>query len=70
LVRYVRAFEDHDIPALLALIRDDAVMTMPPDSAWFEGRAAEITGFVNPSLLAFFDVPEELPPESSRRQSF
>jgi RNA polymerase sigma-70 factor, ECF subfamily len=36
----MRAFERRDIPALISLIHQDAVMTMPPDPAWFEGRAA------------------------------
>ncbi len=36
--RYVTAFEDYDIPALLELFTDDAVWEMPPFTAWYQGR--------------------------------
>ena len=41
LERYVEAFERYDIEALVALLRDDAVQSMPPFAMWIEG-AAEI----------------------------
>lgn len=37
LAKYVDAFERYDIPALVALLRDDAVMSMPPYPFWLEG---------------------------------
>ena len=37
--RYVAAFEHADVPALMALIHDDAVFEMPPLSTWFAGSA-------------------------------
>ncbi|MEZ5247682.1 MAG: sigma factor-like helix-turn-helix DNA-binding protein [Ilumatobacteraceae bacterium] len=37
LVKYVDAFERYDIPALTALWRDDAVMSMPPFDMWLQG---------------------------------
>ena len=36
--RYIDAWEAVDIPGLVALMREDAVMTMPPDPAVFLGR--------------------------------
>jgi RNA polymerase sigma-70 factor (ECF subfamily) len=36
--RYIEAWESVDIPGLVALMREDAVMTMPPDPAVFLGR--------------------------------
>jgi RNA polymerase sigma-70 factor (ECF subfamily) len=42
--RYLEAWESVDIPGLVALMREDAVMTMPPDPAVFLGRN-EIGGF-------------------------
>ncbi|WP_370080362.1 RNA polymerase subunit sigma-70 [Streptacidiphilus sp. MAP12-16] len=36
--RYVAAFERHDIPALLALLHDDATLAMPPHALWLAGR--------------------------------
>ena len=38
--RYMRAFQTADVPALIELLRDDAVMSMPPDPTWFRGREA------------------------------
>ncbi|WP_243639635.1 RNA polymerase subunit sigma-70 [Streptacidiphilus pinicola] len=37
--RYVAAFGRHDIPALLALLHDDATLSMPPHALWLSGRA-------------------------------
>jgi RNA polymerase sigma-70 factor, ECF subfamily len=34
---YVEAFERYDITALVALLHDDAVMTMPPYNFWLQG---------------------------------
>lgn len=38
LARYVEAFEAYDIPAVVALMREDAVLTMPPWDTWLQGR--------------------------------
>ena len=35
--RFVDAFHRYDVPALTQLLRDDAVMSMPPASLWFQG---------------------------------
>jgi RNA polymerase sigma-70 factor (ECF subfamily) len=37
LARYVEAFERYDITALVALLHDDAVMSMPPYDFWLRG---------------------------------
>jgi RNA polymerase sigma-70 factor (ECF subfamily) len=36
--RYVQAFEAADVPALVSLLADDAVMEMPPVPLWYRGR--------------------------------
>ena len=36
--RYVRAWHAQDVPALVALLREDAHMTMPPTPSWYQGR--------------------------------
>jgi len=36
--RYVRAFEAADVPALVQLLADEAVMEMPPVPLWYVGR--------------------------------
>jgi len=37
LARYVDAFERYDIPLLVSLLHEDAVMTMPPYDFWLRG---------------------------------
>jgi RNA polymerase sigma-70 factor (ECF subfamily) len=37
LARYVDAFERYDVAALVSLLREDAVMSMPPFALWLEG---------------------------------
>jgi RNA polymerase sigma-70 factor (ECF subfamily) len=44
--RFVRAWETADIPALVALLAEDAVLAMPPALLWFEGPSA-IGGFLS-----------------------
>lgn len=39
LARYVDAFERYDLEALIALLHEDATMSMPPFSWWLHGRA-------------------------------
>lgn len=36
--RYVTAFENADIAAITALLRDDAILETPPRPTWFRGR--------------------------------
>jgi len=38
--RYIAAFEAHDVAALTALLREDAVTSMPPFAWWMRGAAA------------------------------
>jgi RNA polymerase sigma-70 factor (ECF subfamily) len=38
LQRFVRAWERHDIAAMVGLLAEDARFTMPPLPAWFSGR--------------------------------
>jgi RNA polymerase sigma-70 factor (ECF subfamily) len=35
--RYVRAFEAADVPALVRLLTDDAILEMPPVPLWYRG---------------------------------
>jgi RNA polymerase sigma-70 factor (ECF subfamily) len=37
LARYVDAFERYDIPSLVSLLHEDAVMSMPPYDFWLQG---------------------------------
>jgi RNA polymerase sigma-70 factor, ECF subfamily len=38
--RYVRAWEQRDLQAFVALLKDDVVLSMPPLAEWFVGRVA------------------------------
>ena len=40
LARYVEAFEDFDMDALVALLHEDATLSMPPFELWLRGREA------------------------------
>lgn len=48
LSRYVDAFQRYDMTALLDLIHEDAVMTMPPFELWLRGARDIITWMVLP----------------------
>ena len=46
LERYVRAWESTDVDGFTALLKEDAVMSMPPWRQWYRGRAAIAAFFV------------------------
>jgi RNA polymerase sigma-70 factor (ECF subfamily) len=50
LARYVDAFERYDIPSLVALLREDAVMSMPPFDFWLQGAEELGTWFLGPGI--------------------
>jgi RNA polymerase sigma-70 factor, ECF subfamily len=65
--RYIEAWEAIDIPGLVALLREDVVMTMPPDPAIFLGRRAIADFFATvPAGGALDQIP--LVPTRANRQ--
>jgi RNA polymerase sigma-70 factor (ECF subfamily) len=38
LAAYIDAFERYDVDALVVLLRDDAIVEMPPFDLWLQGR--------------------------------
>ena len=50
LERYIAAYEDADLPALAALLRDDVQLEMPPIPTWFTGRDAVLEFFATRAL--------------------
>jgi RNA polymerase sigma-70 factor, ECF subfamily len=49
LARYVDAFQRYDMKALITLIHEDAVMTMPPFELWLRGNSDICTFMVEPT---------------------
>lgn len=47
---YLRSWEQHNVDAMVSLMRDDIVFAMPPHATWFRGRAAVET-FLRGSVL-------------------
>ncbi len=41
--RYIQAWEAADVPTLVALLKEDATVTMPPSPSWYDGQAAVST---------------------------
>jgi RNA polymerase sigma-70 factor, ECF subfamily len=50
LARYVAAFEAYDMDALTALIREDAIQSMPPFDLWLSGRDDIFTWWLGPGI--------------------
>jgi RNA polymerase sigma-70 factor (ECF subfamily) len=50
LARYVEAFQAYDIDQLTAVIREDAIQSMPPFDLWLEGRDDIFTWFFGPGI--------------------
>lgn len=48
--RYVDAFETSNVDALVSLLREDAVLSMPPVPSWFDGAQA-IAAFFRQTVL-------------------
>jgi len=47
LERYVRAWDNGDLNAIVALLHDDVTLSMPPSPTWISGRAAVMRFFMN-----------------------
>src|SRR5258708_7941775 len=64
LSRYVQAWEAEDSASLVALLREAAILTMPPLAAWFQGPAA-IKDFLDRHIL-LPNAPKSLRPVPTR----
>jgi RNA polymerase sigma-70 factor (ECF subfamily) len=54
LARYVTAWEAADSAALVAVLREDVALTMPPLPVWFSGRG-DVWTFIKGKLFKMFD---------------
>ena len=50
LSRYVAAFEAYDLDALVPLIKEDAIQSMPPFDMWLEGRQDIFSWWFGPGI--------------------
>jgi RNA polymerase sigma-70 factor, ECF subfamily len=48
--RYVDAFERYDIDALVAILRDDVVLSMPPFDVWLRGQEELVSWFLGQGI--------------------
>jgi RNA polymerase sigma-70 factor, ECF subfamily len=48
---FVRAWENADVDGLVALLKEDAILAMPPSPSWYQGREA-IRTFVSATVFA------------------
>jgi RNA polymerase sigma-70 factor (ECF subfamily) len=64
---YVEAFERHDDSRLVALLREDVRLAMPPHPTWYEGREAVAT-FLADVLFAPGSAARRLMPTRANRQ--
>ncbi len=67
LERYLRAWEDADVDGFVALLREDAVLSMPPWPRWYRGRDA-IGAFFTWAARPGGRGPYHLVPTSANRQ--
>jgi RNA polymerase sigma-70 factor (ECF subfamily) len=65
--RYIEAWESVDIPALVALMREEAVMTMPPDPTVFLDRRAIVDFFATVPAGGELDKIPLLPARANRQ---
>src|SRR5262245_7623749 len=67
---YVEAFERHDDRRLVALLREDVRMAMPPHPTWYDGRAAAATFLAEIAFRPGADVHRFVPTRANRQPAF
>jgi RNA polymerase sigma-70 factor, ECF subfamily len=67
LQKYVEAFERHDARRLVALLREDVRLAMPPHPSWYEGREA-VAVFLADVLFAPGSRARRLMPTRANKQ--
>jgi RNA polymerase sigma-70 factor (ECF subfamily) len=67
--RYVHAWQDGDVDAVVALLAEDATITMPPRPTWYRGRDA-VAGFLRAFPLADDNRSLLVPTEANGQIAF
>ena len=68
--RYMGAWQRTDVDALVALLKDDARVAMPPHSAWFQGREAIATFLSRFPMAPGFGRHIHIPTRANRQPAF
>jgi RNA polymerase sigma-70 factor (ECF subfamily) len=66
---YVRAWEEGDVDAVVALLAEDATVTMPPRPTWYRGREA-VAGFLRAYPLTSDQRSRLIPASASGQLAF
>jgi RNA polymerase sigma-70 factor, ECF subfamily len=51
LARYMDAFQRYDIPALVQLLREDVILSMPPFDVWLQGQQELVDWFLGEGIV-------------------
>lgn len=70
LKRYVEAWESGDVDTLIALLKDNVILTMPPSPAWFSGREAVRVHAASICLRGIRDQWRLLPTRANNQLAF
>jgi RNA polymerase sigma-70 factor, ECF subfamily len=67
---YVEAFERHDDRQLVALLREDVRMAMPPHPTWYEGREAVAAFLAGVAFRPGSEAHRFVPTRANRQPAF
>jgi RNA polymerase sigma-70 factor (ECF subfamily) len=67
---YMEAFERHDDRRLLALLREDVKLAMPPHPTWYEGRDAVAAFLAGVAFRPGFGPHRFVPTRANRQPAF
>jgi RNA polymerase sigma-70 factor, ECF subfamily len=67
---YVEAFERHDDRELVALLREDVRMAMPPHPTWYEGREAVAAFLAGVAFRVGSEAHRFVPTRANRQPAF
>jgi RNA polymerase sigma-70 factor (ECF subfamily) len=67
---YMEAFERHDASQLVALLREDVRMAMPPHPTWYEGREAVAAFLADVAFRPGLDAHRFVPTRANRQPAF
>jgi RNA polymerase sigma-70 factor (ECF subfamily) len=51
---YIRSWQERDLDALVALLKEDVVLAMPPHATWFQGAESLRRFFATPRFASFW----------------